>query len=198
MLYYGPNEAYKIWGPSMFATNAGLTAVKLITKGWRKVQFADTQQIISNTFPNEQYEGVFWGTPTAETVGDMEFVDNDNNIYCKLNFGKVKKKASDYIEGQITVNDKVVANISGTCLGWIEIDGMRYFDFRYSLPFKFEDEPSSLPSDFRYRLDYLHLKNGYLEIAQKYKDEQENLQRKDGKLRKEYKEKREKDSKGKK
>jgi len=192
MLYYGPNESYKIWGPTMFSANAGLNTMKLTTKGWRKIQFGDTQQIISNTFPNEAYEGLFWGTQIAETIGDMEFVDTENDIYCKISFGGVKKKPSDYIDGTITVNGKAVSTISGTCLGWIEIDGQRYFDYRHSLPFQMEPEHSPLWSDFRYRPDFLYLKNGHLDNAQKHKEELEQVQRKDGKLRKEYKEQREK------
>lgn len=53
----------------------------------------------------------------AQTVGSMEFVDEENKIYCKISFGHVKKKPCDYIEGIITVDGKTVSTISGTCLG---------------------------------------------------------------------------------
>ena len=47
----------------------------------------------------------------------MEFVDKENNIYCNISFGKVKKRPTDYIEGTITVNGEPVSQITGTYLG---------------------------------------------------------------------------------
>lgn len=185
LLYHGPKDAYKVWGPSMFSAHAGLNSLSLTTKGWRKIQFADTKQVIHNTFPNEYYEGSFWGTFYTETVGTMDFVDKENKIFCQLKFGSVKKKPSDYFEGSILVDGKPVSTVSGTCLGWIEVDGFRYFDYRFSKPFLLQPEVSPIPSDFRYRRDYLTLKQGYIEEAQKEKDTLEQLQRNDNKLRKE-------------
>lgn len=83
-------------------------------------------------------------------------------------------------------------------LGWIEVDQQRYFDYRYTVPFKMYDHKSPLYSDFKYRPDYLTLKQGekisilfkfslkigYVEKAQKEKETLEEIQRHDAKLRK--------------
>jgi len=47
----------------------------------------------------------------------MEFNDEQNQIYCKLTFGGIKKKPSDYFEGSILVNGKKVSHVYGTYLG---------------------------------------------------------------------------------
>jgi len=51
------------------------------------------------------------------SIGDLEFTDEGNGIYCKIELGKVKKRPSDYIEGTITVNGEPVSKLTGTYLG---------------------------------------------------------------------------------
>ena len=65
----------------------------------------------------------------------------------------MKKKQSDYFEASINVNGKSVSKISGTYLGWIDIDGMRYYDYRHCMPFELQVEKAPLYSDSQYRLD---------------------------------------------
>ena len=45
-------------------------------------------------------------------------------------------RPSDYLEGEIKVKGNVVSKITGTFLGWLEVDGVRYFDYRHLAPFK--------------------------------------------------------------
>jgi len=47
----------------------------------------------------------------------MDFVDHENKISCKIVFGNIKKKPSDYFEGDILVDGKKTSHIFGTCLG---------------------------------------------------------------------------------
>lgn len=65
----------------------------------------------------DHYEGIFWGTFFTEVVGSMEFIDQENKISCKLDFGHVKKKPTDYFEGAIMVNGKPVSKVFGTYMG---------------------------------------------------------------------------------
>ena len=53
----------------------------------------------------------------------------------------------------ITINDKVVSTIEGSYMGYIRIDGEKYYDFRYVKAYKLFIEDSSLGSDFSKRLD---------------------------------------------
>jgi len=188
MTYYGPKEAYTFWGPSQFAASAGLNSVTLTTKAWRKINFKDNNQTIHNTLPNEYYDGTLLGTTVHQTIGNMEFIDEENRIHCNIQFGKVKKRPSDYIEGVITVNGEPVSTVRGTYMGYIEIDDKRYFDYRYTQPFECRQEKSPLMSDFQYRPDKALLGYGYYEEAQKHKEQLEQIQRTDAKLRKQYKE----------
>ena len=47
----------------------------------------------------------------------------------------MKNKPSDYFSSEITQNKKLVGKVSGTYLGYIDIDGKRYFDHREFIPF---------------------------------------------------------------
>jgi len=187
MLYHGPNEAYKFWGPSMFSASAGLNSFTLTTKAWRKIAFKDNHQTIHNTLPNESIGGTLMGTTVHETTGNMEFKDEGNGIYCNIQFGKVKGKPSDHFDGVVTVDGNPVSKISGSYLGFIECDGKRYFDYRYVKPFECKKEKSPLESDFQYRADRVLLSSGYYNEAQKEKERLEQIQRTDAKLRKQYK-----------
>jgi len=184
ILVHGPQDSYKCYGPSIFSASAGLNSLTLVVKGWRRCHFKNPDQEIYNTFPNENYDSTFWGTCVNETMGTMEFVDKVNDIRCELKFGKVKKKPSDYLEGEIKVKGQVVSKITGTYLGWVEIDGNRYFDYRMLPPYKFFIERSRLGSDFAYRPDLYFLQLGDTPRAQKEKENLEIVQRGDAILRK--------------
>jgi hypothetical protein len=187
LMFTGPNDAYRFFGPSMFSASAGLNSITLNTKAWRRIEFKDNKQVIVNTMPNEYFSGTLLGTTVHETIGHMEFTDVENKIYCKLSFGQVKKKPSDYVDAQIFVDGKPVSNIKGTYLGWLEIDGQRYFDFRDMIPFEAKPAKSPLPSDCNYRNDKALLAIGHYHDAQKEKEILEHVQRTDAKNRKAYK-----------
>ena len=76
------------------------------------------------------------GTMQTETIGTITFNDFKNNIKAELTIGKVKKKPSDYFEGNIKLNNNIISKIYGSYMGFVEIDGKRYWDFRDHAPFK--------------------------------------------------------------
>jgi hypothetical protein len=104
-------------------------------------------------FRYEYYSGTFLGTMKHETLGEVLFEDPVNNISALIITGKVKKKPTDYISGDIKVNGKVVSSCLGSYLGFIEFDGKRYWDFRHILPLKMNIVTSSLQSDHLKRTD---------------------------------------------
>jgi len=182
----GHNGSYKFYGPSQFSASLGLNSLSLVVKGWRKCEFKNPSQTIENTLSSDKYDGTFFGQCVHETTGNIVFVDKQNELYCELRIGKVKKLASDYVDGEIKVKGETVSKISGTYLGWLEIDGNRYFDTRFAAPYKLNIERSRLGSDFSYRQDLHYLEKGHVERAQKEKEELEHLQRTDAKLRKHW------------
>lgn len=70
-------------------------------------------------------------------------------------------------------------------MGFIEFDGVRYWDTRDIKPYKLHKPPKTLQSDSRYRPDLQQLAQGNVDLAQQRKEEMEEAQRKDARLRKE-------------
>lgn len=66
----------------------------------------------------------------------MTFTDNDFGNIGEVVMGKVKKRPSDYFTGTISNEGSVVSNIEGTYLGYIDIDGVRYWDYRMVTPIR--------------------------------------------------------------
>lgn len=99
-------------------------------------------------------------------------------------------RPSDYFESTIQHKGKAICQIDGTYCGYINFDKVRYWDGRFLKAFKVElpstqiqlDE-NTLESDYRKRNDLQLLKQGKIEEAQKAKEEIEEKQRRDAKLR---------------
>lgn len=99
-------------------------------------------------------------------------------------------RPSDYFESTIQHKGKAICQIDGTYCGYINFDKVRYWDGRFLKAFKVElpstqiqlDE-NTLESDYRKRNDLQLLKQGKMEEAQKAKEEIEEKQRRDAKLR---------------
>ena len=85
------------------------------------------------------------GTMRHESTGKITFQDEKNSngqnklllldLIGTLNIGKVKKKPTDYIDGDITYKNKSVTKLYGSYMGFLEFDGVRYWDAREILPF---------------------------------------------------------------
>ncbi len=126
-----------------------------------------------------------------ESIGELIFNDSVNGYKAVINMGPYGK-LSDYFEGTITKNDEVVSKVNGSYLEYIEIDGERYWDIRKNINIQAYPIPNQIKSSSIYRPDSLKLLEKDLDGAQEKKDEQENIQRHDRKLRKEWAEKNEK------
>ena len=90
----------------------------------------------------------------------------------------------DNYDGQGEINYKDGKKYIGTYCGYLEFDGERYWDAWDTI--KFEVKPSDrlwLPSDSRYRVDFVSQISGEIEEAQKNKEKLEIDQRNDAMLR---------------
>ena len=79
-----------------------------------------------------------------------------------------------------------MSTIRGNYMGFIDFDGLRYWDIREKENIWFpiiKKGETSLPSDSTKRRDAIVLANGNIRDAQTMKEEIENLQRKDKKFR---------------
>ena len=140
-------------------------------------------------------------------VGRCDFKDEKNGITAHyfLGRGGPKNGPKDYLIGEIQHNGKVVSELKGNYLGWLEFDGVRYFDVRSMQNYRpkpmsndvkcsnsSNSRPRKLASDCIDRADCLAFLDGQVEKAQENKNEMEMLQRHDRKLREEAAKRREK------
>jgi len=138
------------------------------------------------------------GTLNHLITGRCEFKDEANGITAFYEIGNCGKKlAKDYFKGQIMKHDKVVSEISGNYMGYVDFDNKRYWDVRDMVnyepvpipktethtPLNPKSFPVLLPSDANLRMDSLALLAGDVEQAQINKNNMEELQRNDRKLR---------------
>lgn len=145
-LVYGPNKNYTYSGYYLYDAKAGFNSLTVRNRGLRRVQFHDGQ-VIKYNFAYELYSGTFMGTMKHETLGEITFKDEQHGIECTVLIGQVKKKPSDYFQGEIKVNGQVKSKVYGSYLGFIEFDTVRYWDFRYVLPVKVTLDDTPLLSD---------------------------------------------------
>ena len=83
------------------------------------------------------FKNTIFGTLSHQFRGTIIYTDEVNGIQAELKFGSIKKKAKDYFSGVIrqrAANDPTkwleVSQIRGTYLGYIDFDGLRYWDLR--------------------------------------------------------------------
>jgi len=128
------------------------------------------------------FSNTFWGVIKHETIGEVNYYDNKNEITCLIKIGAIKGKPSDSLSGEIIYKDKKVV-VSGSYLSHIEFDGVRYWDIRENYPISIIEMENNLPSSCIYREDRVLLEQEKLAEAQEAKEKIENIQRNDRKLR---------------
>lgn len=83
--------------------------------------------------------------------------------------GGVKGRPSDYFRGEILKDGKVVCKLFGNYAGYIDFDGVRYWDVREETNYKIKGvelrTTDCIPSDCRLRIDSIALKQNNVEEA---------------------------------
>ena len=93
---------------------------------------------------------------------------------------------SDIISGDIYQNNKKVSSISGSFMSNIDFDGKRYWDIRQNFNIKLIEFEKNLPSSSIYREDRILLEENKINEGQIAKENLENIQRADRKLREKF------------
>jgi hypothetical protein len=178
------NPLYRLTGYYNFSAKAGLNTVTVTNYGKKVFSFKDGH-IISQNCGEDLFGGTFFGTLRHDCQGEYVFKDHNYGNVATVKFG-VKNKPTDYFEGSI-VDSKggLISKIYGTWIGYMDFDGVRYWDVRHIKPSAIKYDPN-LPSDSENRKDLILLRQGHLEEAQMAKEEIENLQRLDRKFREKY------------
>jgi len=71
-----------------------------------------------------------WGTLVHLVCGRCVFEDKKNGITGWYEIGIDKKRPMDYFAGEINQNGRVVSRLLGNQMGYIDFDGVRYWDVR--------------------------------------------------------------------
>jgi len=182
------HKNYKYYGYGNFSAGAGFNSVKINNKGKRTIEFADGGKIQFG-FCCEEYNNSFFGTMRHESVGEITFKDLVHGFELVIKFDNVKKKSSDYFQGEIKLKNIVVSKIYGSYLAFVEFNNIRYWDIRENIEIKSFEVEKQLKSSSVYREDRILLGENKVEQAQKMKDQIEDAQRSDRKLRQKYNEK---------
>ena len=103
--------------------------------------------------------------------GKLDYIDEGNKLEAFIEFGKSRNKAQteqDYFCGSILQDGKEVCQIDGNYLGYVDFNGVRYWDVRemdrwYHMLKDFDFDP--LPSECSRRLDIILLKTKDAESA---------------------------------
>jgi hypothetical protein len=66
----------------------------------------------------------------------MSFEDKTFGYTAEVVLGKLKKKPTDYFDGNIVKDGKICSKIYGTYLGFIDFDGIRYWEKDMLIPHK--------------------------------------------------------------
>lgn len=136
--------------------------------GLKTVKF-NNGDIIQYNIPDDFFQNTIFGTLNHLINGQIKYEDKKNNLVAYLDIGSIKKKPKDYFEGRIEQNGKTVSLISGTYLGWLEFDGVRYWDLRQTLKQEvfYSDikKPYNLTSDSRLRPDLIELAENRVDEA---------------------------------
>ena len=187
-LIIGHEKKWRYYGYFDFTSNGWFNSFKLTNSGTRFAEFSNTKSKIQFNYPIDNFSNTFWGTMRQESIGQLTFKDLVNGYQAIINMSP-RGKLSDYFEGTIEKDGEVISKVNGSFLEYIEIDGERFWDIRKNINIEAYPIPNQIKSSSIYRPDSLKLLEKDLEEAQKKKNEQEEIQRHDRKLRKEWAEK---------
>ena len=184
----GPDGNYTFSGHGAFDVKSGPRTADIHISGHKKVVFRDGQTIKCSLTDNKLWN-IFVGTLSWQTVGKQTFEDEANGIQGFIKFDAYAFKKQDFIWGEISRNGKKVCEITGNYMGFMDFDGVRYWDLRDDQKFRkhfkpdLRSEPNPLPSDSTKRQDSILLSALDYDNAQIAKEDAEELQRNDRKLR---------------
>lgn len=166
-LIEGPHKNYTLTGWSSYHVKAGMNSANVTSDGHKLLEFKDGNKIKLNNY-NDLIYNMMMGTMGHQIIGEMKFEDDANQIKASFEFGNIRRHSQDYFQGQITKADKPVCQFRGNYMGFIDFDGVRYWDIRERQAVHFpiqQKGPSSLPSDSTKRKDSNTLATGDLDGA---------------------------------
>jgi hypothetical protein len=203
-----------IYATHIVEANTYPNSIVVKEKGKTRVKFTDSKktEYVVVTTPKIIANGLMIGKRILNIVDNFTIKDKTNKIYAQIRFtqenkgffdkifGKANKERADFFKGLITKNKSllkdtsrkafyskdIISYIEGHWLEEIMIDGEYYWQLGREKSFPVIDDKCHLESDSTNRPDLQALLAGDEAKAQKLKDELEDIQRNDKKLRDNY------------
>jgi len=126
----GPDGLYEVWfHTSLAAKVTGWNSIYVDATGEKKVKYRDGT-IISWSNPDDQISSAVWGQMTRQITKRIEYNDERNGVTAWYEPGCVKGKPQDFFKGEVLKDGKVVSNIYGNYVGFLDFDKERYWDVR--------------------------------------------------------------------
>lgn len=209
---YLVGEHYKIYAKHHYVLTTYPNTAILKTIGKRHIIFNDQQSThYSIDFPVVEVKGGLFGKRILNFVDSIKITDKTNKIYGQIRFKageksfseglfKKSKERSDFFKGFITksksllqdnskkafYSKEMISYIEGYWIDYLMIDGDKYWEIGKEQPTPLTKATNLLNSDSDYRADLQAMKIGNLEQAQIQKENLEDIQRNEFKLREAY------------
>ncbi|KFG33281.1 phosphatidylinositol transfer protein, partial [Toxoplasma gondii p89] len=185
---------FSFWGNFAFRAQLKGNYGVLRQEGETAVRFRHDETEIRFSQPTAKVSGLLWGPRVFEWGGNMDFRDERNSLYCRLQFGVSKPThssshvPSDFFYGEIkdTATGASRSVVTGSWIDQVNFDGKRYWDAcscPAPAPLEACTDSEALPTDSRFRQDILCLREGLIEEAQDWKLELDAVQRRDRAVR---------------
>ena len=172
----------------MFAINGTIAGSRYLNFFSKAIAFEKTSNLFCEINFNVNEIGGFGGLFQKKESYSIDEIGG--GIY-KVKPETIEKYRTAKKHHKLTLdqNTEVIETISkvkGEWTSYVEFDGKRYWDIEKDKPFLLEYENNPLPSDCNYRDDVILMRMGNRPAAQLKKNEGENSQRYDKKLRENY------------
>ena len=96
----GPFDLWSISSWFRCVVHTGMTSFKVHYEGGKTLKFKDGQTIKA-TIPSDSFNNMPMGTMYYQIHDKVEFTDEANGLYARIDVGAVKKKTPEYFEGEI-------------------------------------------------------------------------------------------------
>ena len=125
-------------------------------------------------------------TPSDLFMGEIQRVSGQHIMHDSRARQAIFNDGKRPIQGRQEDVLEVISQVEGYWPSYISFDGARYWEFDDYRPYKLTRPDIILPSDSRYRHDRIWLERNNETESQRTKEEMEDIQRRDRKLRADY------------
>ena len=132
MLIEGPDGNYTVNGFCTLNVKAGFEKApfaNILIDGHTTYKFKDGQTV-KCSLTNFRLWNIMTGNLSWQTVGEWTLEDKANDLTAVVKMNTEKDKPQDFFSGEICKGGQKVCSIYGNYMGFVDFDGVRYWDLR--------------------------------------------------------------------